>query len=373
MNIALYLTRDAAARWKEQPHAPLARFTVAFLVCALSLTILSVLGVAERVLEARLADSGVNAVAIMSPLMGATAPENGERFAALGDFGESLALVKLHRVATADFGGKVVVYGYHESALGTLATHTTEPRIFIGNILPGMEISATVDDREMKAVSVAKAGVLRRIPVDTGMTGAILVPLSDVADMVGAEGGVEVNVLERSASAPTVPEIVGMVERTAEADDLHLTTLSADGMIRELDTLQGRRAQIQAMLALGVAVAVAVVFGALSMLEYRENRHVCALLRSMGIRAGLLAGQSLAEGLVVALLAAGAACAIVPAIARFAAGQGWLDGTVAASVPAVAFSPGVIWPVMAALITGAIVATAPVALAMRKPVGHILN
>lgn len=375
MNIAKYLTRDTGCRWLEQSHLPLARLGVAGLLGALALSILSVLGVAEKVAADRMANVGVNVVASMSVLEAGEPAKCGSRFAGLAAEGDFLPMVRLYRVGTSDFGAKVTVFAYEDEAVASLAKcGVTKPRIFLGGMPAGLTAQVDVDGRIFTADEFGPTtGILSRIPREAGATCVMLVPASDVSDLLATEGGVDTFVFERKESARPVRQIVDSIRRFSEAAEIRATVISAADMMDELDSLRSRRRKVEAGLGIFVAVAVSLMFGSLTLLEYRERRFTGALLRSMGVSRGWLVAQVLGEGIILSLGALAVVIIALPKLAVLSRASLGLDAGICQAIESTVASREVIAPVVIALLLGVAVSILPVVAAMRRPVGETLT
>ncbi len=370
MSMFSYLVRDSFARCVEQPWTPLARGSVAGLVSALAVAALSSFGVAEKVILTRMERVGVNAVAVSSSLAAGQVPESGERYGWLESHGSALPLVRLYRVGKADCGGSVTVYGYSPSAVIALARVTSEPRVFLGNMPEGFAATVDVDGRMLTGVQVKRSGILARIPGD-GSESVLLVPESEVADIIRSEGGIESWVFERNPDAAlSLSSVVGAIHRVNDACDIHAGVVSATTLMEELDALRSKRVMVMSWMAALVAASVAAVFGALTLMEYRERRFVAGLLRGMGVRGAWLVMQVFGEGVFVALFAGLVSVSLLPLPSR------WIAGCLGVSPSAIVgevWSGHVLTPVAVALVLGAAVASLPVVVAMRRPIGLSLE
>jgi predicted lysophospholipase L1 biosynthesis ABC-type transport system permease subunit len=118
---------------------------------------------------------------------------------------------------------------------------------------------------------------------------------------------------------------------------------------------------------------VALVFGSIAILEYRQNRFIVALLRSFGAPAPLLLLRYAAEALLlvaVALLLVRQGIVLAhPALFALAGFEpGLLDRAVLDP-----YAWPAVWPQARWLLLGAALGVLPVAFALRQPVGKILQ
>src|SRR5205085_4564006 len=103
---------------------------------------------------------------------------------------------------------------------------------------------------------------------------------------------------------------------------------------RELERLQERQLQWRSLLAGILGVALALVYGAIAILEFRQNLFVSALLRSFGAPRQFLYWRHLAENVLLANIAA------VAAISALALLHGTLFGTLGFPRAVLDFSGG---------------------------------
>src|SRR5205823_2000912 len=89
---------------------------------------------------------------------------------------------------------------------------------------------------------------------------------------------------------------------------------SALGLIHELDKLKERQTQWRSLLAGILGLALSLVYGAIAILEFRQNLFVSALLRSFGAPRQFLYWRHLVENVLLANLAAIAAISFLALI-----------------------------------------------------------
>jgi hypothetical protein len=148
---------------------------------------------------------------------------------------------------------------------------------------------------------------------------------------------------------------------------------SALPMVKELENLQSRQRQWRLLLAGLLGVTLALVYGAIAVLEFRQNLFIGALLRSLGAPARFLYFRHWLENSLVANIAALGSIALVAALHR------QIFGTL--GFPANVLSLREVnpyWSIEIALILGcvnigAFLSSLPVAVGLRQPVGSILN
>lgn len=144
-------------------------------------------------------------------------------------------------------------------------------------------------------------------------------------------------------------------------------------MIKELESLQSRQAQWRSAMAGLLGLALALVFGAIAVLEFRQNAYVSALLRSFGAPGKALYLRQWIENGVLANLAAFSAILLLACFHRE------LFSTLGFPRDLLDFkhgNPYLSWEIALILLwvnVGAFLSSLSVAIGLRKPVGEILS
>jgi hypothetical protein len=148
---------------------------------------------------------------------------------------------------------------------------------------------------------------------------------------------------------------------------------SSLALIREWEQLKERQVQWRNILAGILGLSLSLVYGAIAILEFRQNLYVSALLRSFGAPPRYLYLRHLLENALLANLAG------LCAIAALAFLHGTIFGTLGFSKVVLdlhAANP-YLGPEMLVILCwiniGAFLSSLPVAFGLRQPVGAILN
>jgi len=144
-------------------------------------------------------------------------------------------------------------------------------------------------------------------------------------------------------------------------------------LIHELEVLKERQLQWRSLLAGILGLTLSLVYGAIAILEFRQNLFVSALLRSFGAPRQFLYWRHLVENGVLANLAALAAVALVAAVhvtlfSTLGFPRAVLDFSAGNPYTSTAVVSILFWVNM-----GAILSSIPIAIGLRQPVGGILN
>jgi hypothetical protein len=141
-------------------------------------------------------------------------------------------------------------------------------------------------------------------------------------------------------------------------------------MVKELETLQARQGQWRAGLAAMLGLALALVYGAIAVLEFRQNLFITALLRSLGTPGSFLFFRQWAEN---AVLANGAAALAIVVLATFHQSVFGLLGFSKAVLAITPYWSAEILAIFVWVNIGAFLSSLPVAFGLRRQVGQILN
>lgn len=361
--ITRYLVRDSVLRWRGRASLPLSRLVIAWCLATTAILVLASFALATAELQQRITAFGLNTLAIRSPLEHATDP--APAFPELGRYGQSLTLHLTHTRLRLDSGGHATLALDSDRTLRELAAlgvHTDAFPILLTNDLPaGMPVRAGIGPWWTEAITTPLPAGLRSV-----VPGSVLIASPAAFPVQARTPGQAATVLVRSQEAPSLDRLVTALQIMIAANPTEgrerPEVQSPLPLLREMERWQATSTRYTALLALVLAGAITLVFAAGAILEYESTEFTTALLRSLGVRRRILWLQRTLEALVLANLGGVAA--------------GWTAGVIArAALPQLAaytgFGAGAV-PAWVALNLGAILATVPVATALRRPVGLIL-
>jgi hypothetical protein len=372
--IASYLWKDTWKRWLEQPTSPLARVFVTASLVAVATIILVAFEMAERSLRERLDNFGLDTLLVRRTITSAS-PEfirqgdSSDALAALDSFGQELRLRQLFARAQTEWQQSgVLVFSYSQKAMACLANlmSPTTPVLYLSETLPQQTLVSVRVGRRTLLASVARPrGWLHALSSED----ILLVPQGWLPDQEQL-GWLETTVFQRTPAAPPMEKIAAAVNVLFSPPNQPDPQIqSAIPLIRELDKLKTRRLQLQGLLAVLLGAVVALVYGAIAWLEFRQNLFVGALLRSFGVPKRLLYFAYLIENL---LLVNAAALATVFLVAYLHRGifQSFAISDFGGSNPYFSFS---LMSVFLWVNLGAFLSSLPVAFGLRRQVGEILS
>jgi hypothetical protein len=374
--IVSYLWKDTWSRWLEQPSSFLARVFVGALLVSVATLILVALSVMERTLRERLENFGLNTLVIRNMVVG-TDPElllassGPDRLAPLQTQGQSLRLRQLFMRGRTDWQNNVLVMSYAPESLAALGSWMSEetPLICFSDTLPpGAMVQVQVDRLSGWAVVRRPGDRLRPLINET----VILAP-QGWAREVERGGYVDITLFERHPDALPMADLVHAVQQVYTLDRRTPPQIQSSlQLIEELEVLQETQTKWRAGLALGLGLTIALVFGTIAVLEFRQNMYIGALLRSMGVPGRYLYLRQWAEN---TLLANGAAVAALLVLSFFHVS---LFSTLGFEAAGARDKYEIFWGTETAFIlicvnAGAFLSSLPVAVGLRRPVGTILS
>jgi hypothetical protein len=331
----------------------------------------------ERSVRSRLDSFGLNTLVVRENVSGID-PEllhntdRPDRLAPLQAAGDKMRLRQLHVRAQTELQTEVPVMTYPPDALPKLAEwlDSATPLVYFNETLPENILLRVNLGRQSALALVRRMGnFLRPLGVDN----LLLVP-QDWALDAERLGFNETTIFQRQESAMPMQRYVQAVNLLYAVDRRSPPQMqSALPLLKELERLQGRQQQWRALLAGVLGLAVALVYGAIAVLEFRQNLFIGALLRSLGAPGRFLYLRQWFENAVLANLAATAAIVSVAFLHAQIFGALGFPRTVLNLNDANPY-----WSYEIALIllwvnVGAFLSSLPVAVGLRRPVGAILN
>jgi hypothetical protein len=375
--IASYLWKDTWSRWLEQPSSVLSRLFVGSLLVTVATVILVAFNLLERNLRARLENFGMNTIISREVVTvnDATMLPNQirpDRFAALDSYGEKIRLRQLYMRAHVPWQRDLIVMTYSDEALPLLAPllHPASALICLSDNMPENSLVEVNFDRQQGTAVVRKPrGLFRPLINQT----ALLVP-QGWSPEAERSGYVETVLFRRAQDQHSIQHFVAAIQNLFIMEEKNVPQIqSAAGMVKELEQLQSRQAQWRSVMAGMLGLALALVFGAIAVLEFRQNAYVSALLRSFGAPGKALYIRQWVENCILANLASISAIVI---LACFHAELFGMLGFPRDLLNLNSANPYWSWEIALILVwvnIGAFLSSLSVAIGLRKPVGEILS
>lgn len=355
----------------------LARIFVGVLLAMVATVILVAFTLLERSIVDKLNSFGLNTLIIRRTITSAddertVYASNQERLAPLESGGRRITLRQLFLRGKSEFGRSLVVFSYPEGALPHLSKWTVpgEPLSYVTAEYPADTLLRVTLD-EMSGLAVVR-------PPDEffntlGLEHILLVPQgwSPRAERMGY---VETTFFERRPDALPLGHYISAVNQVFSLDNRPAPQIqSALPLLRELRELQGRQKQWRTLMAGVLGLALALVYGSIAVLEFRQNLFISSLLRSLGAPGRFLYFRQWIENSVVAN---GAALLAIGVVAIF---HQEIFGTLGFPSRVLSLhnsNPYISWEIGLVLLwvnVGAFLSSLPVAVGLRRPVGTVLN
>jgi hypothetical protein len=375
--IVSYLWKDTWSRWLEQPSSVLSRIFVGSLLVTVATVILVAFNLLERNLRARLENFGINTI-VSRDMLASTDPEvlpnqlRPDRLAPLQQYGDEIRLRQYYMRAQTPWARDVMVMSYNEQALPFLADllNTNTSLVYFTETLPENSLVEVSYQRQNDIAVVRRAEGIWRPLVSQQL---LLVP-QGWAPEAERLGYVDTTLFKRRDEHISISEFVSAIQNVYSMDYRTPPQIqSAANMVKDLETLQERQTQWRAAMAGLLGLAVALVFGAIAVLEFRQNAYVSALLRSFGAPGKAL---YLRQWLENAFLANLAALSAILLLACFHAELFKMLGFPRDLLNLNKVNPYLSWEIGLVLLwvnVGALLSSISVAIGLRKPVGEILS
>ena len=376
--IASYLLKDICKRWLETPGALLARLLIATLLSLLMLFLHGAFVIASHDLENRILRMGANNVYVIltrtSLNLGTGQPALDTLTAPLTAHGSVLNVRMAYSTGKTELGDDARILLYPDSALLEIDALRPEgsnaSALLATNALPpGLPLQVQADALLWQATTCPLPTKMQHLADGQAL---LLIPDSAGASLL--EFGWREICLFAADQSADVPLIVDGLEQLLRSEGFTAyNLLSARGWQEELSDLRTRQIQWQTGIALFCGALLITVFGSIAILEYRHNAYIAALIRSFGIPRSALVLRYLGEALLLVTLSG--------VLAHLLARVGhqsifMLAGFDPAWLHLETLNPYGIYDnslLLIALGVSAAASTIPIALAMRKPVGQILQ
>lgn len=372
---AFYLWKDIWSRWLETPGALLARLAVGCLLAGLMLLAQAALLLTEHSLEIRVARLGAQVIVVTEPVTGDAdrQPDLGRLLQSVAGRADFVALRQVSIRAQDEFGRDLLVLLYGPDSVPALApllaaAPTAAVHIIHPQLPAGIPLRVSLDGRDYQSQTLTPPAWWPRLGSSQVVA---LVPESLGTSWLSTGWFEHVLLVERNGDLPRLAAAVRTLLQLENRSRAQVQ--SPEALLGELAELRQLQQRAQAGAGLAGGLVVALVFGSIAVLEYRQNRFVAALLRSLGAPGSLLVARYAVEALVIA------AAAVLLATWTLRGVHAPLF-SLAGFEPALLqldridpYTPGLVWTQGRWLGLGALLSLLPVAFGLRQPVGKILQ
>ncbi|MGJ8672129.1 hypothetical protein [Rubritalea sp.] len=368
-----YLWKDTWKRWFEQPGSVLARCLVTLIMVFLSVIFLVAMRVQVERLRAEVSKFGLDNMLVVETVssqdLQLEAPEG--RFRELNKWGDLLTVKKLLVSARSGSGDRYGVVSYDDYDMSGLVQYLRYgySTFILSNKLPeGLLVDLELVNQQVRGVVLKPDDVAAQLL--QGNT--LFVPSVEVQE-IEDKGYTKVYYLKRREGAPSIEQLTDAVYDQVKRDGYGKVDIrSAAAMKQKLEKLEKQQGAMRVGMAFALGGAVALIYGTLSVLEFRQSMYVSALMRSFGVSRFFLGMRTLIENLLIVNVVS---LTLVYALSTsyqslFKVLRLNLDEGVDPS--SYFWGQETIWVLMAANL-GVLMSCVPVFWAMRKEVGDVLD
>ncbi len=308
ISIVSYLLKDIFWRWREQPGNVLTRFTVAYALVLPSLALLGAFVLMADNLESRLRRNGIDMLFISEHVTSndddIAASQLHPRLEPLARHGSMFQLLQLFASAGTSYAGSARVAAYPDASLTALAglVSAANPIAYLSDTLPiGMPVRTEIDDHFFTARVCRPGGT-----IDKFFQGDVVLLPEGTLPRLESRGFSRIT-LFKANDITMLGELQESIRRMSELDKGNIFIRSSIKLLKDFSRLKARQLHWRLGLAATAGGVLALVLGTLAVLEYQQRAYVIALLRSFGIRRGLVYGMQLFENALVVNMAGMAA------------------------------------------------------------------
>jgi len=294
---------------------------------------------------------------------------SSDRFRSLERHGELFTTRKMLASASGSNGKNAQVVAYSDLDIRGLIPYLKYGHsIFVlSTEMPeGVVVDYNISGNNYTAIALKPAEKLTQlIQNDT-----LFIPIAQLSE-IEKNGYSLIYYLQRKPDAPEIADITEAIQRVTRTDgNGKIDIKSADLIKKKLEKLESQQDTMKFWLALILGGALSLIYGVLSILEFRQSMYIAALLKSFGVSSILLGLRSIVENLLIVNTVT---LGIIYALAQnhdtiFKA----LRMKRGVDINTLYWGQETLWIIIAANI-GVIISSIPVFLALRKQVGNILE
>ncbi len=366
-----YLWKDTWKRWLEQPGSVLARSVVTIIMVSLSILLLVGFRMQIEKLRDQVEAFGLNNLLIVETVsqQDIEAGKASDRFRSLRKWGELFTARTILASATGSDGRNASVVAYEDRDLvGLLPYLRYGHDVFVlsSGMPPGLVIDYNIQQLNFRGVALRpEEHVAQLLQGDT-----LFVPANRVEE-IQKIGYSMIYYLQRAPDAPTIEKLSEAVRLVVRADGYGKVDIRSAEMLRQrLEQLEQQQGVMRFWLAVILGGALALIYGVLSILEFRQSMYVSALLKSFGVSSVFLGLRTIGENIIIVNV-------VTFGVIYLLAGKhdtifSALKVSSISNIQELYWGWETMWIVGAAN-CGILLSCIPVFWALRKPVGNILE
>ncbi len=368
-----YLWKDTWKRWFEQPGSVLARSLVTLIMVFLSVIFLVAMRVQVERLRSEVSKFGLDNMLVVETVsprdITNQSPEG--RFRNLNEWGKLLTVKKLLSSAKSGSGDRYAVVSYDDYDMSGLVQYLSygyDVFILSEKHPAGLLVDLELDEKHVRGVVLNPDSIASQLlQGDT-----LFMPSQQVSDLEN-RGYSKIYYLQRDRNAPSINQLTLAVRQQVKLDGRgKVEVRSASALKAKLNKLEEQQSAMRIGMALALGGAVALIYGTLSVLEFRQSMYVSALMRSFGVSRVLLGIRTLIENMIIVNIVA---MGLIYGLAQMheplfkVLRLKLADGV---DVSSYFWSQETLWVLVASNV-GVLMSCLPVFWAMRKEVGDVLD
>jgi hypothetical protein len=366
-----YLWKDTWKRWLEQPGSVLARSVVTIIMVSLSILLLVGFRAQINKLRSQIEAFGLDNLLVVETLTPEDVKEGVpvDRFRNLGRHGKLFTARRMLASARGSNGRNAAVIGYADEDIpGLLPYLRYGHEVFVLTLKDpeGLVVDYQIQDIGVRGVALRpEEQIIQLIQGDT-----LFVPLQ-LLTKLEQRGFSMLYYLQRDKDAPDVSQLIEAVYHVIRTDrDGKVEVKSAVALREKLRKLENQQNTMRISLAAILGGALALVYGVLSILEFRQSMYVSCLLRSFGVSGIMLGLRTIMENLIIVNVISVAVIHILSLYHNSI--FEYLNVKALNTVTELYWGHETYWIIAAANI-GVVISSLPVFWALKKPVGQVLE
>lgn len=374
----LYLAKDTIHRWFTRVSSPLARILVVFFLVLCALCFLGSYVISAKVVRDKIRSSGGDIVAISSfPREGQSLPLPTQEECSRMLNSDSVAIRSAgHARLNKESNIPLLTYDFNRAAqMMPLLAPGGGPTLLCtpeSGLRPGpADVSVQHTEWTLPVRILPAEHLLFRA---TQQKMLILVPPDVLSSLTGdkhSSGMVRLLLrLKELNSSADLHKVENTFRCLARLEGIQIFTVSAAGMLEELDIILGNQTQCRATFCLGIAGIVGILLTALAGMEYRQNEYIYTLMKSFGIHPLLLVGSFIAENLLLVGCSFAAALAVFMQCQRIIVAQFFKMGHYSLSLAEIMPE---IQLICATLLLCVLISSLPIIVATHREIGRVLK
>jgi len=292
-----------------------------------------------------------------------------DRFRSIHKWGDLFTGRRMIASARLSNGKNATIVAYTDNDIRGLLPylkHGHEVFLLTNDDQEGLVIDCDILDLSFSGITLRpKENISQLIQNDT-----VFVPLSYIPE-IEKRGYAMIYYLERNKNAPDIPVLTGAIQQVIKADGNGKVEIKSAAKIKKkLDKLEGQQSSMRLWLAAILGGAIALIYGVLSILEFRQSMYVSALLKSFGVSRVMLGIRSVIENMIIVN------CVTFTMIYLLSKYHDVIFSSLkiksSADISALYWGEETLWTIAAANV-GVLISSIPVFWALRKQVGSILE